>query len=83
VADNEIAGEIAEQRVFEGDPIEVIEVSTAGRHECRELTPLAKERQDLPPLIQDRVLSEPLAEFGHFLAAADGVEMVGLERFHP
>src|SRR5262249_24426141 len=83
VADDEIAGEIAEERVLEGDPIVVPEAACANCNQRRELTSLAKERQDLPFLIQDRVLRQPFAELGHFLAAARLVETERLECFHP
>jgi hypothetical protein len=50
VADDEVAGEIAEEGVFESDPIADLESWIARCDERRELTPLAKERQDLPLL---------------------------------
>src|SRR5437773_11226596 len=61
VADDQIAGEIAEERVLERNSIVAMDVSAVGRHVRGEMMALAKERQDLPLLIKDGVLGEPFA----------------------
>jgi hypothetical protein len=83
VAADQIAAEIAEERVFEGDPIVTIEDSAVGSDERRKRPVRAEEWEDLLVLVERRILGEPPTEFGDFLAAATAVDSERLQRLHP
>jgi hypothetical protein len=54
VADRQIAGVIAEEVVFPGDPVGLDDGGVEGAAQRRQMRPLAKKRQNILSLLQDR-----------------------------
>jgi hypothetical protein len=69
IADDQIAAEVAEQVVLEGQPVEPVDVGVIGAEESCQVPTLPEERHDLFALGQGAVLGEQDPEVLDFLPA--------------
>ncbi len=78
---HEVTSEVAEQGIFEGDPVQAIHVRAGGGDERREMPAVMEEVPD--GFLAERGMGvEPIAQLTELLTALGAIEIQRLENLH-